>query len=301
VVDNIASEFKPGLVVEKSRNPIVKVILIVAALAFVGFSIIPIFSAIQENQSTAGNPAPSATATPSAQKSELEAQEKGYELVLQREPENQAALQGLLEARLRMVQLGIREVKTVIAPLEKLVKLNPNEIQYAVLLAQAQQQIGDREAAAQTYRTVLATKPGDMNALQGIVGLLIQEQRPEAAVGLLQDTLQAAPQANQLKSGSVDVPSVQLLLGQVYAEQKRYEEAIALYNQVSEANQQDFRPILGKALLLQQQGKVEAAKPLFQSATALAPAQYKDQIKQLASGAPAPGSAPAAQPTPATP
>ncbi len=146
----------------------------------------------------------------------------------------------------------------MIDPLEKLVKLNPEQTQYAVLLAQAQQQTGDREAAAQTYRTVLATKPGDMNALQGIVGLLIQEQRPEAAVGLLQDTIKAAPQANQLKSGSVDVPSVQLLLGQVYAEQKRYEEAITLYNEVSETNKQDFRPILGKALLLQQQGKAEA-------------------------------------------
>jgi len=288
-------------VVEKSRSPIVKVVLIVAALAFLGFSIIPIFSAIKENQAATNNPATSAAATPSAQKSELQAQEKGYELVLQREPENQAALQGLLEARLRMVQLGLRDVKAVIDPLEKLVKLNPDETQYAVLLAQAQQQIGDREAAAQTYRTVLATKPGDMNALQGLVGLLIQEQRPEAAVGLLQDTIQAAPQANQLKSGSIDIPSVQLLLGQVYAEQKRYAEAIALYNQVSEANKQDFRPILGKALLLQQQGKTEAAKPLFQAATTLAPPQYKDQIKQLASGAPAPGNAPTAQPAPASP
>ncbi len=97
--------------VEKSCSPIVKVILIVAALAFVGFSIIPIFSAIKENQAVTGSPATSAAATPSAQKSELQAQEKGYELVLEREPENQVALQGLLEARLRMVQLGIREVK----------------------------------------------------------------------------------------------------------------------------------------------------------------------------------------------
>lgn len=260
----------------------------------------PIFQGIQESQQVTGTPT-SAAATPETQKLELQSQEKGYGAVLQREPENQAALKGLLETRLQMVQLGMAEVKGVIEPLEKLVKLNPDNTEYAVLLAQAHQQVGDREAAAQTYRSVLATNPGDMNALQGLVGLQVQEQRPEAAAGLLQDTLQAAPQANQLKPGSIDVSSVQLLLGQVYGEQKRFDEAIALYDQVSKSNQQDFRPALGKALLLQQQGKTEAAKPLFQSATALAPAQYKDQIKQLESGAPTPGSpSPAAQPAPAT-
>lgn len=288
---------------QKSRSPIIKVILLLAALAFVGFSIVPIFQGIQESQQVTGTPT-SAAATPETQKSELQSQEKGYGAVLQREPENQAALKGLLETRLQMVQLKMAEVKGVIEPLEKLVKLNPDNTEYAVLLAQAHQQVGDREAAAQTYRSVLATNPGDMNALQGLVGLQVQEQRPEAAVGLLQDTLQAAPQANQLKPGSIDVSSVQLLLGQVYAEQKRFDKAIALYDQVSKSNQQDFRPALGKALLLQQQGKTEAAKPLFQSATALAPAQYKDQIKQLESGAPTPASpsppSPAAQPAPAT-
>lgn len=282
---------------QKSRSPIIKVILLLAALAFVGFSIVPIFQGIQESQQVTGTPT-SAAATPETQKLELQSQEKGYGAVLQREPENQAALKGLLETRLQMVQLGMAEVKGVIEPLEKLVKLNPGNAEYAVLLGQAHQQVGDREAAAQTYRGVLATNPGDMNALQGLVGLQVQEQRPEAAVGLLQDTLEAAPQANQLKPGSIDVSSVQLLLGQVFAEQKRFDEAIALYDQVSKSNQQDFRPALGKALLLQQQGKTAAAKPLFQSAAALAPPQYKDQIKQLESGAPTPGTSPP-QPAPA--
>ncbi len=279
---------------QKSRSPIIKVILLVAALAFVGFSIIPIFEGIRESQQVSGTPT-SAAATPDAQKNELQAQEKGYEVVLQREPDNQTVLRALIDTRLK---LG--NIKGTVEPLEKLVRLNPNDSQYAVLLAQVQQRVGDREAAAQTYRTVLATKPGDMNALQGLVGLQLQEQRPEAAIGLLQETLEAAPQANQENPGSIDEFSVQLLLGEVYAQQKRYDDAIALYDQVSKSNQQDFRPVLGKALLFQQQGKTEAAKPLFQSATALAPAQYKDQIKQLENRASIPANPPPpGQPAPA--
>ena len=60
---------------------------------------------------------------------------------------------------------------------------------------------------------------------------------------------------------------------------------------------------MGKALVLQDQGKDAEAKPLFVSAEALAPAQFKDRIKQLAAGKPpvpaAPIASPGASPAPA--
>lgn len=273
-----------------------------AFLAFVGISIAPLLGGIFQGgqPSTATNsPAPTTTASPAAKKAELEAQAKGYELVLQREPENVTALRGLLEAR-----LTLGDVKGSIEPLEKLSKLNPNETLYSVLLAQAKQQSGDREGAAQVYRTALEAKPGDIDLLNGLVGLLMQQERPEAAVGLLQDTLKTATQANQVQPNSVDVPSVQILLGGVYASQKRYDEAIALYNDVAKANKQDFRPVYGKAVVLKQQGNLEEAKPLFTKAAELAPAKYKDQIKQMAAN-PSPVAAPASPgstlPAPPTP
>jgi tetratricopeptide (TPR) repeat protein len=210
-------------------------------------------------------------------------------------------------------------VKGAIEPLEKLAKQNPNETLYSVLLAQAKQQSGDREGAAQVYRSILETKPGDMDALSGFVSLLRQQNRPEAAVGLLQDTLKKANQANQVQPGSVDVTSVQVLLGGVYASQKRFDEAIAIYDEAAKTNKQDFRPVYGKAVVLKEQGKNDQAKPLFTKAADLAPAKYKDQINQMATnaspakppaGAPtggttvtpvAPGGQPASAPAPAAP
>jgi len=67
-----------------------------------------------------------------SQESLLAAQERGYETVLQREPQNQTALEGLANVRLQMNnQVG------AIEPLEKLVKLNPNRADYKALLEQA--------------------------------------------------------------------------------------------------------------------------------------------------------------------
>lgn len=283
---------------DKRNRWIINVVLVLAVVAFVGFSLIPLIdAAFKGNQTqTAASPSPVQSASATPKKEELEAQAKGYELVLQREPENPTALRGLLEAR-----LGLGDVKGAIAPLQKLAKLNPNETEYAILLAQAQQQTKDSEGAAQTYRDILKTKPGDRNALQGLTNLLLQQSRPEAAVGLLQDTIKTAPQANKIQPNSIDVGSVQVMLGQVYTFQKRYDEAIAVFDEAAKANKQDFRPVLGKALILKEQGKTDAAKPLFASAAELAPAQYKDQINKLAT-APSPGAtAPSTVPNPITP
>jgi tetratricopeptide (TPR) repeat protein len=275
-------------IVSESRNRwIVRVVLAFAVVAFVGVSIIPILTAINKPQSSPQNqPTADPKISLSEQKSKLEDQVRGYELVLQKDTENQTALKGLLQARLSLLSQKSRgevkpaDIQAVIEPLEKLAKLNPQQSEYGVLLAQAKQQIGDKEGAAQTYRTILTTKPGDLKALQGMVNLQLSEKRPEAAIGLLQESLSAATQANTIQPGSVDVVAVQVLLGSVYAFQKNDTLAISAYDQAIKKDSQDFRPVLAKAMLFKEQGKLDKAKPLFDSATALAPAQYKDEINR---------------------
>lgn len=261
-------------------------VLILGLVAFVGIGLAPIITPIVNGvmgsaQTTGSNTAATPTTTPNSQQGDLEAQARGYELVVQREPDNETALRGLLETRLKL-----QDIPGAIAALEKLVALNPERTDYAVLLAQGKQQIGDRDGASTVYRSILETQPGNINALQGYVNLLLIESRPEAAIGLLEDTLKTAPQANQIQPGSIDVVSVQVILGQVYADQQRYEEAIAVYDEAMKAQPEDFRPIYAKAIVWQNQGKLAEAKPLFETAAQLAPPQYRDQIQQQAQQVP---------------
>lgn len=257
---------------------LISVVLVLAVIGFVGFSMIPLISTTLNESQPSGGATPANSQAPVAgQQSKLADAARGYELVLQREPENQTALRGLVEAR-----IALGDLKGAIASMEKLAALNPDKPEFKLLLAQAKQQLGDKEGAAVAYRSILKTQPGDINALQGLASLLLQQNQPEAAIGLLQDTLSTATQANQSQPGSVNVASVQLVLGQVYATQKRYDEAIALYDQVINADKQDFRPVLAKAVVLKQQGKTDQAKPLFENAAALAPAEYKDRINKVA-------------------
>ncbi len=274
---------------EKRNRWIINTVLVLAVLAFVGFSMFPILTAAFKQPEAA--PTASPTSGGPVDKKKLEDQARGYASVVEREPDNQTALRGLIETR-----SALGDFAGTIAPLEKLKKLNPEDSQYAILLAQVKQRTGDREGAAQAYREILTSKPGDTLALQGFVNLQIQEKRPEAAISLLQETLAKAPQLNKNQPGSVDTLALQLLLGSVYANQERYADAMAIYDEAAKANKVDFRPVIGKAIVLKAQGKVDEAKPLFTAAVNLAPPQFKDEIKRLAD-APVPGASPTAAPT----
>ncbi len=263
----------------KRNRWLVGTVLTLALAAFLSLSLLPFFGA---NNRQADSNADTPATDPSSMQAELEAQARGYELVLEREPDNQTALQGLVDAR---IQLG--DIQGVVEPLEKLVELNPDVPEYAVLLAQTKQQIGDLEGAAQIYRDVLDQQPGNMNALQGLVALLIQQDRPQAATGLLQDTLKTADQLQDDPAVvGIDTPSVKLLLAQVYVETGNTNQALALYEEIIAEAPDDFRPVLAKALVLQEQGDQDTAQSLFAQASAMAPAQFKDQIDQMASQSP---------------
>lgn len=243
-------------------------------LALVGFSGLPLFSSIiAENQLI---PQPYSATIPQLspeQQGKLEAEAKGYQKVLEREPNNNTALKGLLEIRLEQ-----NDIEGAIQPLERLAKLNTEQTEYTILLAQAKQQIEDFEGAATAYRSILANHPENIQALSGITNLFLNQNLPERAISLLKETIaQIQPDKTEIKQ----INSLQLLLGEVYAEQERYPEAISIYEQATEADKQDFRPVLAKALILHKQGQDGDAKPLLESAYSLAPSQFKDQINQL--------------------
>ena len=145
---------------------------------------------------------------PPAQQADLEEQVRGYELILQKEPNNQAALMSVIDVRLRQGRF-----EATIAPLEKLVELNPNRVVYGVLLAQTRQQFGNIEGSVQAYRNVLAIRPLEISALSGLVSLMVQQNRSGEAIRLLQDTLQNTEIINTQKTETLSITVVFNFLG----------------------------------------------------------------------------------------
>ncbi|MCP6762060.1 MAG: tetratricopeptide repeat protein [Fischerella sp. CENA71] len=107
-----------------------KILTWVSIVSFVGsgvFAIVPTLQEVLKNPST----------QPLSAKSSLQQQEQGYKLVLQREPENRTALEGIVKIRLQS-----QDLKGAVEPLEKLVKLNPERQDYKTVLADLKKRVG---------------------------------------------------------------------------------------------------------------------------------------------------------------
>lgn len=124
---------------KSKKHPLYRILIIISGMSFLGttlFGLAGLFSSAFQKPQDTDTP----TSAVAAQDSQLEVQERGYELVLKREPENQVVLEGLVQVRLQKDDL-----QGAVAPLEKLVELNPNRTDYKALLAQIKEQTSKKK------------------------------------------------------------------------------------------------------------------------------------------------------------
>ncbi|WP_295615377.1 tetratricopeptide repeat protein [Chamaesiphon sp. GL140_3_metabinner_50] len=132
---------------EKSK--LTKIIVLASGGAFLASSVMGLSSLIGSSIDR-----PTATEnTIQSQSAQLQAEEKGFATVLQREPNNQTALRGLVEIRMQRGDVaGTRDA------LAQLVKLNPKDPQYKEFLAVIDKQIADSKKVG-TLKPTEPTQP----------------------------------------------------------------------------------------------------------------------------------------------
>ena len=117
-----------------ATSKLTKVFVLASGMAFLSSSLLGLgglFGSSLNKPVATKNPAQS-------QNAQFKVEEKGFLTVLKREPNNQTALRGLVEIRMRT-----GDAPGTKAALEQLVKLNPTNNQYKEFLAALNKQLAD--------------------------------------------------------------------------------------------------------------------------------------------------------------
>jgi tetratricopeptide (TPR) repeat protein len=253
---------------QPSRKWVKTLILAISSLVFLGLSIIPLIGGVMQNQKTPPQPSANSTVAGDAQSAKaLEETEKNYLALLQREPTNISALEGLVQTRQQLVQLGQRKPKDVTDPLQAFIKQQPTNTAVLKVLSQ----------------------------------LLLQQQRAPEAITILQNSIQVAKQQNPNPSTGDDPVALELLLGDVYLSQKQFTEAAGIYEQLIQQDPKDYRPLLAKGIMFNDQGQREAALAQLQSSLSLAPEKSKPSVQAIIDLVKKPPGTPATPQTNASP
>ncbi|NEO83886.1 MAG: tetratricopeptide repeat protein [Spirulina sp. SIO3F2] len=144
----------------QSRHPLQRVILIFSGLAFLGGTVFASLSLLGEQPGTqhggGGYPAAAGGGDPEAGEvqDQLTAIEEGYAAVLEREPENLTALQGLVQARVEMGKL-----EEALEPLKTLQSIDPENPQVLQAIAAISIQLQQFPEAVESLEQLTELQP----------------------------------------------------------------------------------------------------------------------------------------------
>ena len=110
------------------RKQLQRILIVVFGLAFIGSTGVAIISGLFSGRGGNNQQSTATTQAPSVEE-QLASRARGYSAVLAREPENSTALLGLMQVSLQQGNL-----EGAIAPLETLIRLNPQRSDYQDLL-----------------------------------------------------------------------------------------------------------------------------------------------------------------------
>lgn len=180
---------------------------------------------------------------------------------LKTHPNDMNSLKILLHTRMMK-----RDIQGAVETLDRMTLVEPYEIEWKLLKAQAHYYLGDMKEARHTYERILKFSPFSPGALQGLAMVMQKCGEEEAIVAMLAGTLEKALIENKVK----EVQNLRLLLGEYYILEKKYQEALMNYQDVVKEDPEDMRPYFWQGIIYSILEKKDEASKQFEKYRQLA-------------------------------
>ncbi|KAH7438481.1 hypothetical protein KP509_04G016800 [Ceratopteris richardii] len=159
------------------------------------------------------------------------------------------------------------DVSRSLLVIDKLQGLQPDEMEWKYLKAEAYDLDGKANLAKPIFQDILKVDPFSSRALKGLVLAMDQLDEGDAALKLIEDTWNKAKQ----EKNHEEARNFGILLGQVHTLKGRMEEALQHYQKMIEEDATDFRLYLCQGIIYSVLGELDTAEKMFETFEKLCP------------------------------
>ncbi|KAG2244531.1 hypothetical protein Bca52824_093618 [Brassica carinata] len=202
------------------------------------------------------------TATASSQ-SELE-DEAMFEKVLESEPENVEAMKAVLYKKMRR-----GKTEDAVKYVEKLVKLEPREVEWKLLEALCYETMGQLSKSKRLFKDILKDDPLLIRALHGLA-MVMHKSHDSSVFDMLNEAMEVARQGNRV----TEERNIQVLIGQMHIVKGEFEEGLKIFQEMVNDNPRDFRPYLCQGIVYSLMDRKEEADQQFEIYWSLVPEEF---------------------------
>ncbi|XP_061358434.1 protein SLOW GREEN 1, chloroplastic [Gastrolobium bilobum] len=196
---------------------------------------------------------------------EGENDEEMCEEILEKDPRNVEALKVILYGKIRR-----GKSKEAVKFVESLIDVEPNEVEWRLLLALCYETMGHLSTAKRLFREILEKKPLLVRALHGLAMVMHKNHEGPAVFEMLNKALDLASREKRV----TEERNIRILIAQMLVVQGNLEEGLKRFQDLIDQNPRDFRPYLCRGIIYSLQDKKEEAAQQFETYQALVPEEF---------------------------
>ncbi|KAM6557669.1 hypothetical protein CsatB_004688 [Cannabis sativa] len=207
------------------------------------------------------------TSSSSTQSEEIE-KEEFYQEVLKKEPNNTEALMVVLYEKMRR-----GDTKEAVKYVERLVELEPQEVEWKLLLALSYETMGKLSTAKRLLKEILKQRPLLLRALHGLALVMHKNHEGPAVFEMLNKALELARREKKV----TEERNIKILIAQMHVVRGALEEGLKEFQTLVKEDHRDFRPYLCMGIVYSLLDKKEEAAEQFETYRSLVPEEFPER------------------------
>ncbi|KAJ8557346.1 hypothetical protein K7X08_002971 [Anisodus acutangulus] len=192
-------------------------------------------------------------------------EEEMYVRLLEKNPRDVEALKTIVNVKMRK-----GKTKEGLKYVEKLIEVQPREMEWRLLQAICYEMMGQLSKAKRLFKDILKQRPLLLRALHGLAMVMHKNFEGPAVFDMLNGALEVARREKKVN----EERNIKILVAQMHVVKGELEEALQKFKLLVQENPRDFRPYLCQGIVYSLLDKKKEADEQFEIYRSLVPEEF---------------------------